>query len=791
MANRQEITIIHDPDFINPYIVKKSDSKENYQVLVDDAPDLIFTTDLEGNFLYLNKAAQEVIGSFASKARKFNLFKVTTSNYHKEIRMLLKSIRRKKFPSPLKVEIQTASGKHIPFEIQFKPIKNARGIIVALMGIARNITERKKAEAEFMDSVDKYQNIVEKAKDGVIIIQDGICKYANKAIKSILGYSPDELVDTPIFEKLHPKQRSLIEKRYTMRLAGKNVPSVYELTLICKNKKAKNVEISASVIRYNSQAADMAFIRDLTDRKNIANKMDEMNRQIERFSQITAALVLVEDTEDFLKFVTQAFVDISDFNRVLISYFIDTPPYREIIGYNGVTQRQLDKIRKVEMPREKYLKYFEQGIKIGNQSCYIPHNLKDILDQKAVIYGKKSYPAKNGNWHREDNLLVTMKNTVGHVIGIISVDESKSGLAPTAVTVRPLEIFANLISEMLQKRILAKKIKESEEKYRELITNIKVGIFRMDPSGQILEANPSAVEMFGFKNVKSFLEKNVSDFFQIQEASTNFMTDIEKYELLKNKEFCLKRKDGTQFWASLTSTAIRRNSEKILYYDTVIEDITKKKHLQEEVRRLSITDELTGVFNRRFFNQNLPKEIKNAERWRSSLSLIMIDIDDFKHYNDTNHHLKGDELLKEMAHVILQNIRRERDGDCCSSRFEDNGTSVGDWASRFGGDEFAIILPGADDKEAFKVGNRIRTAFSELTFSPKGIPVHKTISLGIAHCSYSNRIKKGAAKQKKVTTNYEKVATDLTNLADAALFKAKSTGKNTIEIATKEILLSR
>ncbi len=790
MANRQEISIIHDPDFINPYIVKKSDSKENYQVLVDDAPDLIFTTDLEGNFLYLNKAAQEVIGSLASKARKPNLFKVTTSNYHKEIRMLLKSIRRKKSPPPLKVEIKTASGKHIPFEIQFKPIKNARGIIVALMGIARNITERKKAEAEFMDSVDKYQNIVEKAKYGVIIIQDGICKYANKAIKNILGYLPDELVDTPIFEKLQPKQRSLIEKRYKMRLAGKNVPSVYDLTLICKNKKVKNVEISASVIRYNGHPADMAFIRDLTDRKNIANKMDEMNRQIERFSQITAALVLVEDAEDFIKFVTQAFVDISDFNRVLISYFIHTPPYREIIGYNGVTQRQLDKIREVEMPREKYLKYFEQGIKIGNQSCYIPHNLKDILDQKAVIYSKKSYPEKNGYWHREDNLLVTMKNTVGQVIGIISVDESKSGLAPSAVTVRPLEIFANLISEMLQKRILAKKIKESEEKYRELITNIKVGIFRTDPSGQILEANPSAVEMFGFKNVKSFLEKNVSEFFQIQEASTNFMTDMQKNGLVKNKEFCLNRKDGTQFWASLTSTAIRRNSEKILYYDTVIEDITKKKYLQEEVRRLSITDELTGLFNRRYFNQNLPKEIKNAERWRSSLSLIMIDIDDFKHYNDTNHHLKGDELLKEMAHVISQNIRRERDDDRCSP-FEDNGSSIGDWASRFGGDEFAIILPGADDKEAIKVGNRIRTAFSELTFSPKGIPVHKTISLGIAHCSYSNRTQKRAVKQKKGTTDYEKVATDLTNLADAALFKAKSTGKNTLEIAIKGIILSR
>jgi diguanylate cyclase (GGDEF)-like protein/PAS domain S-box-containing protein len=789
MANRKEINIIQDPDFINPYLAKKSNPMENYQVLIDDAPDLIFTTDLEGNFLYLNKAAQEVLKA-SLKTRRNNIIKIATSKYQKEIQALLKSIRRKKFPPPLEIAIKTVSGKHVPLEIQFKPIKNSRGIIVALQGIARNITERKKIEAAFMNSVEKYQTMVEKAKDGVVIIQDGICKYANTAVTKISGFSPEDLIGKPIFEKVRAKDRGTLEKRYKMRLAGKKVPPVYEFKLLCKNKRTKNVEISASVIKYNGRPADMGFIRDLSDREHISDKIEEMNRQVERFSQITAALVLVEDAKDFIKFVTQAVVDISDFNRVLISYFIDAPPYREIIGFHGIEQKELDKIKEVEMPREKYLKYFELGIKIGNQSCYIPHNLKEILDQKAVIYGKKSYPKKNGSWHREDNLLVTMKNAVGQVIGIISVDESKSGSEPTAITVRPLEIFANLISEMLQRRILAKKIKESEEKYRELITNIKVGIFRLDPSGQILEANPSAIEMFGFKNAEPFLEKNVSEFFQMQEMSSNFMSEIENNGMVKNKEFCLQRKNGTPFWASLTSTAIRRDSKKILYYDTVIEDITKKKQLQEEVKRLSITDELTGLFNRRYFNQNLPKEIKNAERWRSSLSLIMIDIDNFKNYNDTYHHLNGDELLKEMAHVITQNIRKERNGDWCS-RFDDNGSSIGDWASRFGGDEFAIILPGADAKDAIKVGDRIRKVFSELIFNPKGTPVHKSISLGIAHCSYTEKEKKGNDAYKKGTTNYEKVATDLTKLADAALFKAKSTGKNAIEIASKKIILSR
>ena len=881
--------------------------EEKYLTLVESAPDIIFIIDLKGHLLYLNKTAQKITGYPLSKMLKKNLKEFAAPEFHDSIKKILNKLREGNHIPFYEVEVISANDEKIPLEIHIKPVKDPKGRTIALQGIARDLTERKKVEEALKESEKKYSTLVEKARDGVAIIQDGVCKFANTAVEKLTGYPLKELIDKPIFDKVPPEDKELLAERYKRRITGKKVPSVYQTRILCKDGKIKDVEISAAFIPYKGRHADLAIIRDLserrstieklnkayrevqateaklkaildkapnvaiqgfnnkgevlfwnssseklfgiaedeiigktlkeiniskeqelefkdllknlfhkkkpsslmewtittkkgenrdilcslfptflpgqepvaiamcvdiTDRKKAEEKIKEMNRQVERFSEISADILSTEDEEELFNRIAQAVVDISDFNRVLISYFIDEPPYREIIGHKGVRKKDLERVNRVEMPREKYLKYFEQGLKIGSQSCYIPHNLKDILDQKAVIPGEKIYPEKEGLWHREDNLLVSMKDTKGQVIGIISVDDSKSGLIPTNETVRPLEIYANLISEIIQRRKLVKKIKASEEKYRELVGNIQVGILRATPEGELLEANPSALELFGYAYGETFLHVKIEDLYENCQDHEKFMKEIEKKGLMKNKEFLLRKRDGSTFWASITSTAIEDASGQIVYYDNVIEDVTERRKLEKEVKRLSVTDELTGLFNRRYFNKHLPEEIKTAERWRSTLSFIMIDIDDFKPYNDNFHHLKGDEVIKEVAQVISQNIRK--------------GT---DWASRFGGDEFAIILPGTDASEATAIAERIREGFHKIKFKPEGNTIQKTISMGVAYCYYHDtRPKKQITDYQK---DYEHIATELTNLADHALFKAKKSGKNKVYITKRTIELSR
>jgi diguanylate cyclase (GGDEF)-like protein/PAS domain S-box-containing protein len=442
------------------------------------------------------------------------------------------------------------------------------------------------------------------------------------------------------------------------------------------------------------------------------------------------------------------------------------------------------------MPKEKYLSYFEKGIKIGSQSCYIPAHQKDILDKEAVISSEKTYESKENEWQQDDNLLVAMKDTNGEIIGMFSVDDSKSGKAPTEETVRPLEIFANLISEIIQKRLLTRKIIESEEKYRDLVSNIKIGVFRGTPKGDLLEANPAVLEMFGYKEPEKFLKLKTSNLYQNPNDNNFFMKEIEENGLVKNKEILMKKEDGKTFWASVTATAIRNELGKVIHFDTVVEDITEQKNLQEEVKRLLVRDELTGLYNRRYFNEKLPMVIKATETFRSSLALIMVDVDDFKPYNDTYHHLEGDEVLKEIARVCFQNIRNYKEDEWVS-KFGSEESVFNDWAARFGGDEFIIVLPGQNEEEASIVAERVRKAFKNVSFMPKGKAIHKTVSMGIASCYYADRKAKKGTKKRIFPPDYEKASTELTNLADKALFEAKNNGKNNTVVSKTSIELTR
>ncbi len=171
----------------------------------------------------------------------------------------------------------------------------------------------------------------------------------------------------------------------------------------------------------------------------------------------------------------------------------------------------------------------------------------------------------------------------------------------------------------------------------------------------------------------------------------------------------------------------------------------ENSHLYEMVVLQSLTDPITGLWNHRFFQEKLTEELNQAILLKQPLSLVMIDIDDFKKINDTYGHQHGDQLLKNMAQ-ILTNSSRDIDFVC-----------------RYGGEEFAIILSGANLDQGWDIAERLRKRIEEYSFPEpsEGQSLHMTISLGLANYPDDAMNKE-----------------DLIAMADKAMYIAKFSGKN-------------
>ena len=167
---------------------------------------------------------------------------------------------------------------------------------------------------------------------------------------------------------------------------------------------------------------------------------------------------------------------------------------------------------------------------------------------------------------------------------------------------------------------------------------------------------------------------------------------------------------------------------------------------REKYKKLSLIDQLTGISNRRHLFQELKKYFRKHKEVKRPLSLLMIDVDDFKKINDTYGHEVGDEVLKKVAETISKSVRKF------------------DFVGRYGGEEFIVILPGADIRRAIEIAERIRKNIEAQIFTYDGVEIKATVSLGVAEM----------LKDKPRSVN------DLIKIADMRMYRAKISGKNKV-----------
>ncbi|HWP59645.1 MAG TPA: GGDEF domain-containing protein [Candidatus Acidoferrales bacterium] len=184
-----------------------------------------------------------------------------------------------------------------------------------------------------------------------------------------------------------------------------------------------------------------------------------------------------------------------------------------------------------------------------------------------------------------------------------------------------------------------------------------------------------------------------------------------------------------------------------VFYSYFVQLVVAERHLRRKAEQEALRDPLTGLFSRREFERRLEIEFARAKRYRRRLSLLMLDIDNFKQVNDTHGHPWGDRVLARIA----EDLQRQ--------------TRLSDLVCRFGGEEFVIILPETDLEDAALVANRVREAIKQRPFRTDSGPFYVTASIGVS----------------STTARDYASATELLTGADKMLYVAKSRGKDRVE----------
>ncbi len=305
------------------------------------------------------------------------------------------------------------------------------------------------------------------------------------------------------------------------------------------------------------------------------------------------------------------------------------------------------------------------------------------------------------------------------------------------------ELFLTEWREDLESSAMAA-LRESERRLSELQRNLPVGIYRASEDGTIETANPALLAMMGYASFEELQRADLAEVWVDVSARSRLIERLRTEGAVLGYTATLRRKDGSLLIGSFDARGTFDAEGRLLYFDTIVQDMTEQVRTRQELERLAKTDTLTGLHTRQWFMSRLAEELHRASRYHHPLSLMIIDLDHFKAVNDAYGHLAGDRVLAAAASTVVRTVRST------------------DFTGRYGGEEFCVAMPETSLHQACVVAERVREA---MVHSPvelhDGTVLRVTCSIGAAQASSPD-------------------VDGLIAEADAALYEAKHRGRNRV-----------
>jgi len=363
-----------------------------------------------------------------------------------------------------------------------------------------------------------------------------------------------------------------------------------------------------------------------------------------------------------------------------------------------------------------------------------------LLTAIAVIifYLMLGFFAKNTNRNQIEMILLKIKN--------------KSLVDKLTQEVHQRDSLVQEKTNQLQS--LNQALYRSEDQLRNVINGANLGYWDWNYQSGHHEVNDRWLEILGLD--PGDIKNDVSDWSDRihPEDKERMMTLVEKHIDSNSgyaEDFRMKHKDGHWVWIQGSGSVVEfdEQTNKPLRLCGTHEDINSRKKMEQQLEYQATHDELTGLLNRVELWKNLDAEVSRAKRYNHDLSILLIDIDHFKTVNDKYGHKVGDEVLCKFTDTLLEHVRQT------------------DYATRYGGEEFIVILPETPVKEAEELAERLRMRISETKILLKNTSLNITVSIGIATFPI-----------------HRQTSSELLDSADKAMYQAKNDGRNCIKIGS-------
>ncbi|MBT2583865.1 PAS domain S-box protein [Planococcus sp. ISL-109] len=621
--------------------------------LVEHNASAVFEVDQQRKIIRVNKAAIEVTG-FSEEQLLGQSFLSLVADSSLEQALSYVDQAFTGVSGEFETSIYTEDHQLAIFQVSTIPII-IEETVTGIYAIAKTITEQKKTERRLRENVQRYKSLFDNHPHGIFTFdRTGTLENIAAATESIIGYSLKELQDESFLSIIPPEDIEKVRNHFYKTIHGKHTER-YELAFRHKNGQLIDLQAMNIPIIVDGELVGIhGIVTDVTEANRAQKALTETKEMLEIFWENSIDPIFSIDTKgDILKV---------------------NPAFEKTFGF---TEEEM----------------------VTGQGTIIPPHMKS--DQDHIV--ERILNGETVNSH--DTLRITKSEKPLNIISSYSLmrNSDKEIIGSTI-------IYKNVTELKKAERELQK----SQEKYR-LITESTFDIITLiNLSGLIEYVSPASEKILGYPDqayIGSPFTQNVhpDDAFDLIESVASLMNGGEPATV----EVRFVHQDGHHIWMEVSPTPVMVNNEVVQLF-TIARDITERRKHQNEIAKMAFYDHLSGIPNRRTFDDKLQKAILQANQSGKKVAVLMLDGRKFKQINDQFGHDAGDAVIKEMAKRLQSCIRPI------------------DTPARLGGDEMGVIFPELDSIEvAENTAKRILESY-EAPVVFNGFEITMGAEIGIA-----------------------------------------------------------